>query len=308
MTIALAAIALGAGAGATSAAFSDTASNPVSTFSAGTWATPTAAVVAPAAGCSTGRVKQNAGYYVYAIVAGSPSTVEADVSALSNKAGPSAMSPGSWTIGGTTYNYRSALENADKALVEGPVSVTVDAGGTPMVASVTIDNTKATAVDIQTGNGNGTAGIADAGDTITYTFSEPMDPCTIIPGWTGSSSQNVVVRITDRGGSKDELSVWDAAGTTQLPLGDVNLGPARGDYTAGAQGATFGAVANPSKLRRLTATTYEVTLGALSGGSVRSAGGADTMVWTPKKEANDLAGNDTASTTATESGASDREF
>ena len=93
----------------------------------------------------------------------------------------------------------------------------------------------------------------------------------------------------------------------QLPLGDVNLGPARGDYTSGAGGATFASAANPTKLTRV-GNTFVVTLGARSAGGVRSATGGDTMVWTPKKEANDLALNDTAGANTSESGALDEEF
>ena len=211
--LALVAVTLGVGAGMTAAAFRDTADAAVSSFSAGTWTTTTAVAVGPVGGCTTGYVKHNGNYYVYAQVAGSPSSVMADVSALSTKAGPSPMVAGSWTIGGTTYNYRSAAEGADKALTEGPVTVTVDAGGPLLNGSVTIDNTKSTAVDIQTANGTGTAGIADIGDTVTFTYSEPIDACTVIPGWDGTGAQDVAVRLVDGGGSKDMLEVWNATNT-----------------------------------------------------------------------------------------------
>ncbi len=52
--------------------------------------------------------------------------------------------------------------------------------------SVTLDNTVPTASDIQTANNGSIVGRAETGDTITYTFSEAMDPSSILSGWTGA--------------------------------------------------------------------------------------------------------------------------
>ena len=295
-------MALGAGTGATAARFSAVATTPVSTFEAGTWSTADDVTVAPIDGCTVGSIRHNRQFYVYAKPPGSPSSVTADISQLSTKAGPSPLVAGSWTLGGTTYTFRSAVETADKALTDGPVTISVDADGAASSATVLVDNVKPVALDVQASNGTGTAGIADSGDTVTYTFSEPMDPCSLVAGWDGSAATAVRVQIKDNGGSKDELTVWDPSGAVKVPLGNLNLGPARGDYTAGAAGATFSATMT------LSGATVTLTLGSLDAGSVRSASGADTMVWNPQKEAQDAAGNDTEGVDATETGAIDREF
>ncbi len=50
-------------------------------------------------------------------------------------------------------------------------------GGTTGGFSVIVDNTAPTGTDMQTTNVvGGTTGLAETGDTITLSFSEPMDP------------------------------------------------------------------------------------------------------------------------------------
>ena len=66
-------------------------------------------------------------------------------------------------------------------------------------ATVTItDNITPTAVDVQaTNTSGGPVSELDQGDTITFTFSEPIDPNSIVAGWDGTGSQNVVIRVFD---------------------------------------------------------------------------------------------------------------
>ena len=85
----------------------------------------------------------------------------------------------------------------------------------------TVDNTAPTASDVQAVNGTGTVGRADIGDTVTYTFSEPMDPDSLVSGWTGTGATNVVVRVEnhqDCAGSapRDRVRIYDATNTTFL--------------------------------------------------------------------------------------------
>jgi hypothetical protein len=55
-------------------------------------------------------------------------------------------------------------------------------------------------------------------------------------------------------------------------------------------------------------STITVTLGTLSAGSVQTAPGTDTMVWTPSANATDNAGNACSTTNVNETGAADKEF
>ena len=57
-----------------------------------------------------------------------------------------------------------------------------------VVAGRTVDNTAPTGVDVQAVNGNGDRGRIDAGDVITFTYSELMDLNSILPGWDGTET------------------------------------------------------------------------------------------------------------------------
>jgi hypothetical protein len=155
------------------------------------------------------------------------------------------------------------------------------------------------------------------GDTIVFTFSEPIDPHSIITDWDGTGSRNVVVRAYDNGLlglplGDDELVVYNAA--NNAALGTVDLG--RGDYVSGVLGGhiLFGATGNFSTITMTPdKRTVTIMLGAYSrtsilGASVGNASGPGTMVWTPAAGLEDLAGNAIATTTATESGTADEDF
>ena len=51
----------------------------------------------------------------------------------------------------------------------------------------------------------------DEGDTIVFTFSEPIDPTSIVAGWDGTGSTNVIIRLSDTQLLEDdEILVYDA--------------------------------------------------------------------------------------------------
>jgi hypothetical protein len=258
-------------------------------------------------GCSTGYIKQGGSYYLYATVVGTPTSVTADASAISSSATSVPLTAGSYTVAGSTYNYRTAALTAKATLAEGTLTYGVSINGQPAgTGSLVVDNTAPTGTDVQTANTpGGTAGLPETGDSVTLTYSEPMDPCTIVAGWDGRAPANVVVRLTDQGGQDDALTVWDAANTVQLPLGAVDLGPAVGDYTAGANGAVFGSAGTPSTMT-MTGNAVTIQLGTLSFGSVRQPSGPDTMGWSPSG-ATDRAGNASGGS-VNESGPADTEF
>ena len=87
---------------------------------------------------------------------------------------------------------------------------------------MTVDNTAPTASNVQAVNVASTVGQAELSDTITYTFSEPIDPQSILAGWTGAST-NVVVRLNNA--NPDTVTIYNSANTTQLPLGSREPDP-----------------------------------------------------------------------------------
>ena len=63
-----------------------------------------------------------------------------------------------------------------------------------------IDNTHPTATSVNAANG-GTAGRIDSGDTLTFTWSEPMAPASILSGWSGGA-QPIRIRVDDAGAAR----------------------------------------------------------------------------------------------------------
>lgn len=316
----VAAAALGVAASSTLAGGGVWGAFAASTASAGNTITSAADFVAPksspttiakSAGGTPGFIKKGGTYFVYANVtdSGNPASgvagVTADVSAITSGATAVALSAGSFTVNGETFNRRSASLTAGSTLAEGALGYSLaltDLAGNSATESgltVTVDNKVPTATDVQTANGSTTAGLAQLGDTITFTYSEPPDPNSILAGWTGASA-NVVVRLTNA--TNDTVTVFNSTNTTQLNLGSVSLG--RSDYTTA--NLTFGATGTASKIV-LSGNSVVVTLGTQSAAATTAAA-TGTMVWTPSASATDRAGNAASTTTATETGAADKEF
>jgi Bacterial Ig domain len=168
------------------------------------------------------------------------------------------------------------------------------------IAARVVDNTAPTGSDVQVANGSGTAHKMDAGDTLTFTWSEAMSANSILAGWNGSATA-VTVRATDAG-TADTLSIYNAANTTRLRItsGAQNL-LLRADRTDAA-GATFAATAV------LSGNRVTITLGALQGGNSKLSTKTAAMAWTPSSFATDLAGNAAATTAVNESSPIGRDF
>lgn len=311
------------------AAFGARAQNAGDTVTAAPDFTPpaiTATVVAKGQGGVTGFVHKGGAYFVYANVAadtGSPAsglaTVRANAAELTGGQAEAALSAGTYTAGGFAFNYRSAELTATTA-VEGSrsysVTATDKAGNARAVqGTATVDNVVPKAADVQTANGGATVGRAEERDTITFTFSEPIDPQSILAGWNGAAT-SVVVRLYDNGLlglalGNDELFVYDAANSARLPFGAVDLG--RGDYVAGLLGGAiyFGATGTKSTMV-MSGNAVTLTFGTESPGGLlvapRTAAGTGSMTWTPAATPYDRAGNAMAATAVTESGAAGKGF
>lgn len=272
------------------------------------------AVIAKSAGGVSGYIKQGGTYYVYANVTGSGTppaglaTLTADVSAVSTGQIAATLTSGTYTIDGQTYNYRSAQLTANSTLVAGSDAFSVKLTDTAATAtttsySVIVDNTAPRASDVQTANATGgTAGKPEQGDSMTLTYSEPIDPSTILVGWDGGA-QSVVVEIVDGGSSQnDKLVVLNASTGGQLPLGTVGLG--RKDYVSGT--ITYGASGAASTMV-VSANSIVITLGTASA-AAGTAPGPGTLIWTPSATVSDRAGNAASTAAATESGSADKDF
>ena len=273
--------------------------------------TASASAIGKTAGGIAGSIKKGGTYYVYANVSdtGNPasgvSKVTANVSSITSGSTAVALSSGSFSAGGVTYNYRSASLTAGAGLAAGSYSYSLtltDTAGnfaTQSGLSVTVDNTAPSGSDVQTANGSTTAGRAEAGDKISFTLSEEIDPNSILSGWSGSAT-NVVVRLNNA--TNDTVTIFNSTNATQLPLGSVSLG--RSDYTTA--NITFGATGTASSMV-MSGNTVTITLGTQSAAATTAAA-TGTMSWTPSATATDAAGNAVSTTAVTESGTADKEF
>jgi len=282
--------------------------------------TASASVILKSQGGTPGFIKQGGSYTVLAQVTdtGNPasgvSSVTANVTSVTAGQTAAALSAGSFSAGGVSYNRGSAGLTAGASLTEGTKTYSLTStdvagnSGTQSSFSVVVDNTAPTAADVQTTNhAGGTAGKPETGDTIVFTFSEPMEPGSILAGWTGGAT-SVVVRIDDGGGllglGNDALTIRNSANSAQLPFGSVDLG--RGDYRVTALGLG-GPINFTSSSMAMSGSTVTVTLGTPDA-TADTAGGSGTMTWGPVATPYDRAANVMTTASATESGGADREF
>ncbi len=259
-----------------------------------------------------GYVRQAGTYYGYANVADAGcipsgiSTVTADVSSVTTGQTAVALVAGSYTVGGVSYNYRTASLTANGTLAEGSKAYTITStdvatnSQTQSGYAVIVDNTRPTGTDIQITNGGATAGKPEIADVLTYTFSEPIDPQTVLAGWTGAST-SVVVRVGHNNGG-DRVTIRNAANTVQLPFGTINL-IGLNYVTANRD---FGATGTPSTMVA-SGNTITVTLGTASGATGTETA-TNNSTWVPTTTLTDRAGNTCQTTTATETGGADVEF
>ena len=257
-------------------------------------------------GYATGYIKNAGTYYIYANVTdvGAPpsgtSTVVADVANVTAGQTAVPLVSGSYSAGGTSYNYRSAVPLTAGTVPTGPISFSVTAtdvalNQTVANGSVTGDNTAPAPSNMSAGGG--IAGRPEVGDVLTLTTNDTLDTYSLLANWTGAAT-TVQVHIV-HAGSNDRLEVWDAAGTAQLPFGTISLG--RKDWTNGL--ITF----NGSTMAQ-AGGAISITLGAPIVGTVATVGGTGDMVWTPSATATDRAGNPIATAAFTEPAPVDMDF
>lgn len=268
----------------------------------------TAGVIAKTAGGTPGYIRQGGAYYIYANAndPGVPSSgvaqVRGNVSSITTGQTNVLLTAGSYTIGGVTYGYRSNTLTATNPQAAGSKSFTVWAidavnnTGAASSYSVTVDNTAPAPTDIQTVNA-GIAGRAETGDKVIYTFSETMEPNSIIAGWTGAAT-TVSVRIQNNGGG-DRIQIRNAGNTATLPVGVVRLN--RTDYVS-----TQSVFSNSTMT--LVGGMITVTLGNQTSGTVTTAAGTATMRWNPTATETDRAGNPAPTANFNETGVVDVDF
>jgi chitinase len=181
---------------------------------------------------------------------------------------------------------------------DGPCSVrviTIDNAGVSTTGSayqIVIDNQTPTGTALTAANGGGIAGRIDGGDTIRFTWSEPMAPASILAGWSGAG-QAITVHVRNNF-SNDEMHF---SGSSQ-----VNLVLSSTDLKLG--GNFVNADAQYTATMVQSGSSITVTLGTRTGGTVNTVT-SSTMTWRPSSLATDLAGRAGATTLVTETSGQD---
>jgi hypothetical protein len=172
----------------------------------------------------------------------------------------------------------------------------------------TIDTTAPTRVSIAAANVTGTSGHLDSGDTITFTYSEPMLASSVLSGWSGASPATVNVRFFS--GTTDAFTVLDSASAANVKLDAGTTGGGGVSLGSGANFVTNTVNFGASLTRSPDGKSFVVTLGSPDNASrvVSTRTGTANMTWTPKAGSTDLAGNALASTASWTETDGDRDF
>jgi hypothetical protein len=153
--------------------------------------------------------------------------------------------------------------------------------------------------DVQATNGGSISGRLEPGDTVRFTFSEPITPASILAGWNGASTAIRVMLANNA--NADTMDFLNAAGTTRLALtgaaADLSLG---GNFITSSTAAFNATMAT-------SGNTVLVTLGNRIDGTLATAA-PGTMTWRPSAAALDLAGIAASTALVTESGSRDRDL
>jgi chitinase len=302
--------------GVTTSSFSDSTANSGNTVTASAdWTAPTisSVILQKAEGGVTNKFHPSDTFYVYAAVAdtGNPAagigTITASTTNIATVSSATLTTTGGpWTVGGTSYNYRTAVLTAKSTLTTQSysysLSVSDSAGNGPATSSPTVASSTAAFApsSFLTTNVTGTAGKADAGDTITFTYSSAPDPESVFAGWNGTS-RTVNVAFADKGiygTTSDIVGITDAGGNS-TSIGFITTA---GDYITGGN-----LVAYPTSTIALSGSTFTVTLGAPDvAASTRTDTASHAAVWSSFATAFDTFGN--ASSAATITGISRKQF
>jgi hypothetical protein len=304
---ALAALAAaGSGVGTTGANFTAHEAFTGTVTTASDWVAPSLTLTAPADGSyrnsTTVTVSGAAGN-----ASGDDTTVTVNVYSGSSASGTPVLTRAVTRSGAT---WSTTLTGLGQATYTVQATQSDSAGNTTTTpeTTFTVDTVAPTRVSMSAANGTGTVGHIDAGDTITFTYSEPMLASSILSGWSGSSAASVKVRFFS--GNSDSFTVLDASSAANVKLeagttgaGGVSLGS--GNYVTGT--VTFSATLTQSADDR----SFTVTLTGTPDQPSRIVSGsqaAKNMTWSPKSGPTDLAGNGLASTASWAETDNDRDF
>jgi hypothetical protein len=305
---ALAALAAaGSGVGMSSATFTAHEEFTGTIGAASDWVAPSLTLTAPADGSyktsTTVTVSGAAGN-----ASGDGTTISVAVYSGSSASGTPVITRAVTRSGAT---WSTSLTGLGQATYTVQATQSDSSGNTTTTpeATFTVDTVAPTRVSMSAANGTGTVGHIDAGDAITFTYSEPMLASSILSGWSGNSGASVKVRFFS-GGSTDSFTVLDSGSAANVKLEAGTT--ATGGVSLGSNNHVTGTVNFSATLTQSADDkSFTVTLTGTADQPSRIVSGsqlAKNMTWTPKAGPTDLAGNALASVATFTESDNDRDF
>lgn len=302
--VAAALLASASGVAASSAAFTAQRGSPGNTFTtAADWVAPTIAVTAPAAAAvlttRTPAISGTAGN-----ATGDSTTVVAKLYSGASATGTplqtlnATRTTTTWTATAASLangTYTAVATQADGAGNTGTSAARTFTVAVPPKAAM-----------ISTANG-GTAGRLGKGDSITFTFDEPMDKTTVLSTFTGASA-SVNVRFFNNAAG-DRFTILDSGNVANVKL-ESGTTTAGGVDTKAVNLVTLTATFSASTMTQSTdGKSFTIVLGtAPTTGLGTTAAAAANMSWTPKVGPKDQAGTAMTSVTAVSETDTDVDF
>jgi hypothetical protein len=270
------------------ATFTARSTNKGSTFStAADWVAPALTLTSPANGSvtndSTPGVSGAAG-----ASAGDAMTVTARLFSGSSATGEALQTRSATRSGATwTTTATTLADGTYTAQATQPDSAGNTATTTP--STFTVDTVAPTPIMISTANAaGGTPGYLDAGDSITYTYSEPITPTSVLSSFTGTSA-SVMVRFFNIA-PRDGFTVLDGSAAANVNLDNGTVLSAGVDLLA--QFVKSIATIPATMTRSADGKSFTVVLGTVPASALpNKAAGANNMSWRVKSGPKDRAGN-----------------
>ena len=274
------------------AAFTATIANPASTFAtAADWTAPAVTLTAPADDSTTDTTPTFSG--AAGTASGDASTVTVEIFSGATASGTpvqtrtATRSGATWTTTATTLpagTYTVRVTQTDSGGNTGTATrtFTVDAG-----------KPKATMVSAVHGGATGAAGRLNQGDKITFTFSEPIVPTSVLSSFTSSSAAVIVRFYDDSSNYGDSFTVLDASGQATVKLDAGSVWGIDGGVFTGRNYVTDTVSFTATMTRSADGASFVITLGSPDRTSrlVTSAQSSANMIWLPRSGPTDAAGN-----------------
>jgi hypothetical protein len=258
------------------ATFTASRTNATSSFASAAHFAPHVTLTAPTAGSTTGPTPTLSGTADSATGDATTITVKIYSGATATGTAVQTLTP---SRTGTTWTTTAAALTSGTYTAQATQTDTAPSTGTSAAITFTVDATKPTAVSVLAANkAGGTAGKIQNGDTLTFTYSEPITAASVWSGWNGAST-GVNVRFTD-GGTADTVTVLTAT------TGTVNLGSVATNGNYVSANTTFAS----TMVRSADGASVVVTLGTPANVQF-TAVGARNMTWTVGAGITDVFGN-----------------